>query len=83
MIVGRIGRRGQVTVPSRLRQQLDLHEGDRIAILRRGEYLVLRPLKKTLLDLRGSVPVSGPQDFASIRQKVLTNHVDRHTQPAD
>ncbi|GIV81411.1 MAG: hypothetical protein KatS3mg051_0765 [Anaerolineae bacterium] len=29
------------------------------------------PLGKTLLDLRGSVPVSGPQDFAQIRQQVL------------
>ena len=83
MIVGKIGRRGQVTVPSRLRKQLDLREGDRIAIVRRGEDLLLHPLKKTLLDLRGSVPVSGPQDFATIRKKVLTSHVEGHAQPAD
>ena len=81
MIVAKIGRRGQVTVPSRLRQQLDLQEGDSVAIIRRGEDLLLRPLKKTLLDLRGSVPVSGPQDFASIRQTVIASHVDRHVRP--
>ena len=83
MIVAKIGRRGQVTVPSRLRQQLDLQEGDSVAIVRRGEDLLLRPLKKTLLDLRGSVPVSSPQDFAAIRQTVIASHVDRHVRPTD
>mgnify|MGYP005837042345 CR=1 FL=1 len=30
-----------------------------------------RSLLRTLLDLRGSVPVSGEQDFSAIRRQVL------------
>ena len=56
---------------------MGLQEGDRIAIVRHGDDLILHPVKKTLLDLRGSVPVSGPQDFAAIRNQVLESHVDQ------
>ena len=78
MTTTRIGQRGQITLPSRIRQQMDLKEGDRITIVRRGDDLILHPVKKTLLDLRGSVPVSGPQDFDAIRQQVIKNHVTQH-----
>jgi hypothetical protein len=30
---------------------------------------------KTLLDIRGSIPVSGPQDFDTIRQQVINTHI--------
>lgn len=35
--------------------------------------------KQTLLDLRGSIPVSGPQDFDAIRQhvrKAIRSHIN-------
>ena len=32
------------------------------------------PTTVTLLDLRGSVPVPGPQDFDAIRQQVMVAH---------
>jgi hypothetical protein len=32
-----------------------------------------------LLDLRGSVPVTAPQDFNSIRQQVVENHARQVT----
>jgi hypothetical protein len=32
------------------------------------------PATQTLLDLRGSVPVSEPQDFAAIRKAVISWH---------
>ena len=75
MTTTRIGQRGQVTLPSRIRKQMDLREGDRITIVRRGDDLILHPIKKSLLDLRGSVPVSGPQDFDAIRQQAIKDHV--------
>jgi len=31
----------------------------------------MQPLTDTLLDLRGSVPVEQPQDFAAIRDQVI------------
>ena len=40
----------------------------------RGDKVILQPLTHTLLDLKGSVSVSGPQDFDSIRKKVPQGH---------
>jgi len=75
MLVTKVGRKGQITVPKEIRQCLRIEEGDRVAFVRRGEEVVLQPLTRTLLDLRGSVPVSGPQDFDAIRRQVIEEHV--------
>jgi AbrB family looped-hinge helix DNA binding protein len=69
--VTKIGRRGQLTLPRSIRRGLNLKEGDRVAFVQVGNEVVLQPLTGTLLDLRGSVPVSGSQDFASVRRRVL------------
>ena len=74
MNIGKVGRRGQVTLPRAIRRQLNLKEGDRVAYVTRGEEVVLMPLTRTLLDLRGSVPVSEPQDFDAIRREVVEEH---------
>ena len=74
MIIGTVGRRGQMTVPRQIRRSLNLEAGDRIAFVQRGDEVILQPLTSTLLDLRGSVPVDEPQDFATIRNQVLQNH---------
>ncbi len=74
MLVTKVGRKGQITVPKEIRQCLRIEEGDRVAFVRRGEEVVLQPLTRTLLDLRGSVPVSGPQDFDAIRRQVIEEH---------
>ena len=77
MVITRIGRRGQVTLPSEVRRLANLKEGDQVAFLVEGEHIVLLPLTQTLLDLRGSVTVAGPQDFAAIRQQVLAARANR------
>ncbi len=77
MITVTVGKRGQITLPSSVRQQAGIHDGDRVAISLEGDRIVMLPLGKTLLDLRGSVTVSGPQDFAQIRQQVLRQRADR------
>lgn len=71
MITTKVGRRGQITLPRKIRQQTGIHEGDHIAILPQGDQILIRPITHTLLDLRGSVPVDAPQDFDAIRQQVL------------
>ena len=83
MIVGTIGRRGQMTVPREIRRALNLQEGDRIAFIRRGDEVVLQPLSSTLLDLRGSVAVEEPQDLAAIRDRVIQDHVRKVAQIED
>lgn len=71
MNISKVGRRGQIAIPKQIRQELNLQEGDRLAFIRRGDEVVLQPLRATLSDYRGSIPASGPQDFAAIRQQVI------------
>jgi len=68
----KIGRRGQITIPREIRRHLGINEGDTIALIPQGEHVILRPITRTLFDLRGSVPVSGVQDFDAIREQVMT-----------
>ena len=70
MITSKIGRRGQLTLPRSVRNWLGLQEGDKVAFVRRGDEIILHPLSKTLLDLRGSIPVEEPQDFDSVREQI-------------
>ena len=39
-----------------------------------GDHVILQPLIGTLADLRGSIPVTGPQDFDVIRRQVIRQH---------
>ncbi len=77
MVFARVGRRGQLTIPSEVRRVVNLKEGDQVAFVVEGERIILQPLTQTLLDLRGSVPVTGPQDFDGIRKKVLAGRAKR------
>ena len=77
MITVKVGRRGQITLPSTIRRRIGLQEGDRIAVLTQGDQLILRPITRTLLDLRGSVPAAAPQDFNAIRQQVIEAQVKK------
>lgn len=83
MLVAKVGRRGQMTVPRTIRRWLNLREGDRVAFLRRGNEVLLEPLTATLRDLRGSVPVTAPQDFASVRRQIIAERARRVTKDGD
>jgi AbrB family looped-hinge helix DNA binding protein len=74
MLLTKVGRRGQITVPKEIQRRLHIQEGDRLAFIQRGQDILLRPLSRTLRDVRGSVPVTGLQDFAAIRRQVLAEH---------
>lgn len=71
MITSLVGRRGQLTIPRDIRRQLGIQEGDRVAFISQGDQVVLVPLRQSLLDLRGSVPVQGEQDFEAVRKASL------------
>jgi AbrB family looped-hinge helix DNA binding protein len=73
----RIGRRGQITIPSDLRRELRLEEGGRLIVQVRDGELLLRPAGRSLLELRGSIPVDGPQDFDAIRAEAARGRAER------
>lgn len=72
MLHTRVGRRGQIILPREVRRRIKVQEGDQIAFVFDGEQVIIKPITQSLLDLRGSVPVSGEQDFEAIRKEVLT-----------
>ncbi len=73
----RIGRRGQIVPPREVRYALGVVEGDRLAFVVQDGEVMLRPMKATLLDLRGSVSVKAAQDFESIRETVKETHAKK------
>ena len=71
MFTSKIGRRGQITLPSALRRQAGLQEGDAIIFLLQDGQVVIQPIHQTLADLRGSIPVEEAQDYNTIRRQVI------------
>jgi AbrB family looped-hinge helix DNA binding protein len=75
--VTRVGRRGQIVLPRDVRYALGIEEGDRLAFIVQGGEVTLRPIKTTLLDLRGSVGAKAPQDFEVVRASVKEVHAKK------
>jgi AbrB family looped-hinge helix DNA binding protein len=69
MQIAKLGRRGQMTLPSPIRKQLNLEEGTRVSLEVKDDTIVVRPLGASLLEFRGAVKVTGTQDFEGIRQQ--------------
>ena len=66
-----ITRKGQVTIPKPIRDQLGLEEGEKVIFIRRGDEVVLKVIRGSVLDLKGSVrPSARPEDFSRIRRTV-------------
>ena len=64
-------RKGQVTIPKEIRDRLGVKEGEKVFFVVRGDEIVLKVLKGTILDLRGSVrPATRPEDFGQVRRFV-------------
>ena len=71
MIGSKLTAKGQITIPKRIREKLNLEPGDRVLFIEREGEIVLEPVKYTLLDLRGSVKSKkNPDDFDDVRQTV-------------
>jgi AbrB family looped-hinge helix DNA binding protein len=71
MLESTVTRKGQVTIPKAIRDRLGVKEGEKVLFVMRGEEVVLKVVKGTILDLRGSVqPSAHPEDFEKIRQSV-------------
>ena len=69
MTTSRVTSKGQTTIPKEIREQLGIKTGDRVAFLLRDDGVLLRPVKGTLLDLRGSIkPRKHPEDMDEVRR---------------
>ena len=82
MSASTLTRKGQVTIPKTIRDRLKVKEGEKVFFVMRGDEVVLKVLRGTILDLRGSVKASArPEDFEAIRRSVkkdVAARVARH-----
>jgi len=67
-----ITQKGQVTIPKKIRDALNLKPNDQVVFVRRGDSIILKPVKE-ILSLRGSIKVKQPQEFSKIR--IETQHI--------
>ena len=77
-----ITRKGQVTIPKAIRDHLKAREGEKVMFVLRGNDVVLKVLRGSILELRGSVkPMTHPEDFDAVRRSVkrrVSARVARH-----
>jgi AbrB family looped-hinge helix DNA binding protein len=71
MLESVITRKGQVTIPKEIRDQLKARVGEKVAFFVRDDEVVLKIVRGTILDLKGSVkPRKRPEDFDAVRRSV-------------
>ncbi|WP_454061218.1 AbrB/MazE/SpoVT family DNA-binding domain-containing protein [Candidatus Nitrospira salsa] len=64
-------RKGRVTIPKEIRDRLEVKEGDQVFFVVKGEEIILKVIRGTILDLKGSIKATRhPEDFEKIRQSV-------------
>ncbi len=71
MLTSTITQKGQVTIPKKIRDDLNLKTNDKVIFVRRADSIIIKPIRD-ILSLRGIVGVNDSQDFVSIREKVKT-----------
>jgi antitoxin PrlF len=72
MIATTMTKKGQVTIPKEIRDILGLREHDKIVFALKNGEITLKPVRGSVLDLRGSVkPKQEPEDFNRVRAETM------------
>lgn len=69
MLISTITQKGQVTIPKKIRDTLHLKANDRVIFVKRGNSVIIKPVKD-VLSLRGSIKVDSKQNYPKIRENV-------------
>jgi antitoxin PrlF len=84
MIATTMTKKGQVTIPKEIRQILGLKEHDRIVFTLKDGQITMKPLRGSVLDLRGSVkPKQRPEDFNRVRAETKRVRAKRALQEVE
>lgn len=79
--------KGQLTVPKKVREQLDLREGDRVDFVENKEGgITLQPINGSVMDLYGILPYEGPSVSLEDMDRAVLDRAaenDRQTLPDD
>ena len=70
--------KGQVTIPVKIRQLLEISPGDQVLFRVTESKIELQPAAMTLEDTFGAVtPLSQPENFASLREIAIEEHAQK------
>ena len=69
--IARVSSKGQVTIPKPVRERLELKPGSQVAFVVRDGRVELEPMKGSILEWYGAIPVEGPLDFQAIREQTM------------
>lgn len=71
MALAKLTSKGRATIPKEIRDYLGLDPGDRILFVLQDGEVILRPVARTLLEMRGAIrPRRTPEDFDKVRRAV-------------
>ena len=73
----KVSTRGQITLPKSIRRALGIKPGDSVALTAVDDYVMLRPVTKTLFDMVGILPANGPLDFDELQEEMKQHVVDK------
>jgi AbrB family looped-hinge helix DNA binding protein len=75
--VSKITKKGQVTIPKDMRDQLDLNTGQRVFFVRKGSKLEIEPVPD-FLDLKGSVESDKEYSKETAREAIKEKLAQKH-----
>jgi len=80
MPVATITSKGQITIPKKIRDALNLAEHDKVTITLEEDMVVIKPIKGNILDIGASDKISAkdrPIDFKKTRKETVKN-ISKH-----
>lgn len=78
MLKSTLTSKGQLTIPKEVRQRLNLKPGDRLVFVLEGERISLKvERRKTLEELKGSLPARGRYRGKEAEREAARSHVSR------
>ena len=81
MVATTMTKKGQITIPKEIRDTLGLKEHDKILFTLKDDEISMKPIRGSILDLRGSVkPRRKPEDFHHVRLETMTVRAKRAAQ---
>ena len=71
--------KGQITLPKEIRDEYGLKEGDKVSFVPEKGWVIMVPLKGTILDLYGAIKhKGGPINFDQLRRTMVKDLARRH-----
>ena len=56
MAQAKLTSKGQITIPSEIRSQMQLSTGSKFEFLNKGNFIIMLPVNKSVKDLKGLLP---------------------------